>query len=204
MRVHLACSLRDRLRGLKRLSDFDGVLILVPCCDIHTFGMGRPIDVAFITREGRVAASYRDVPPRRRLRCRGAAAVLERFADGAPWPQAGDRVAIGGFGKLEIVQEQGETIMKTCPTCHAVAFEDASVCYGCLHRFDEGGSGGCREQPPSGGSVADAPCFCGSSGTDGQRSATEPSQPPEFCIRLKPSAGADGAVTWDCAVELAS
>ena len=27
--------------------------------------------------------------------------------------------------------------MKTCPVCCAVAFDDASVCYGCLHRFDD-------------------------------------------------------------------
>lgn len=30
--------------------------------------------------------------------------------------------------------------MKTCPVCRAVAFDDALVCYGCLHRFDD-----CRE-----------------------------------------------------------
>lgn len=26
--------------------------------------------------------------------------------------------------------------MKTCPVCQARTFEDAEVCYGCLHRFD--------------------------------------------------------------------
>ena len=29
--------------------------------------------------------------------------------------------------------------MKTCPICHATAFDDMAVCYGCLHRFDEAG-----------------------------------------------------------------
>ncbi len=29
--------------------------------------------------------------------------------------------------------------MKTCPVCRARTFEDAEVCYGCLHRFDGGG-----------------------------------------------------------------
>ena len=29
--------------------------------------------------------------------------------------------------------------MKTCPVCRARAFEDAEVCYGCLHRFDGDG-----------------------------------------------------------------
>lgn len=28
--------------------------------------------------------------------------------------------------------------MKTCPICKARAFDDAQVCYGCLHRFAEG------------------------------------------------------------------
>lgn len=28
--------------------------------------------------------------------------------------------------------------MKSCPICHAAAFNDAKVCYGCLHRFEEG------------------------------------------------------------------
>ena len=28
--------------------------------------------------------------------------------------------------------------MKTCPTCGARAFDDAEVCYGCLHRYDAG------------------------------------------------------------------
>lgn len=28
--------------------------------------------------------------------------------------------------------------MKTCPVCAAKAFDDVEVCYGCLHRFEEG------------------------------------------------------------------
>ena len=28
--------------------------------------------------------------------------------------------------------------MKECPTCGAPAFDDASVCFGCLYRFDDG------------------------------------------------------------------
>lgn len=28
--------------------------------------------------------------------------------------------------------------MKTCPTCGARAFDDAEVCYGCLHRYEKG------------------------------------------------------------------
>ena len=37
--------------------------------------------------------------------------------------------------------------MKTCPICNAKAFDDAAVCYGCLHRFEkEGESDDCRQQ----------------------------------------------------------
>ncbi len=32
--------------------------------------------------------------------------------------------------------------MKTCPVCHASTFDDAKVCYGCMHRFDEEDSRG--------------------------------------------------------------
>lgn len=28
--------------------------------------------------------------------------------------------------------------MKTCPVCNERSFDDAEVCYGCLHRFGEG------------------------------------------------------------------
>ena len=28
--------------------------------------------------------------------------------------------------------------MKVCPVCGAKAFDDAAVCYGCLHRFGSG------------------------------------------------------------------
>lgn len=27
--------------------------------------------------------------------------------------------------------------MKKCPICGSIAFDDARVCYGCLHRFDK-------------------------------------------------------------------
>lgn len=27
--------------------------------------------------------------------------------------------------------------MKTCPVCQAKAFDDAAICYGCMHRFNE-------------------------------------------------------------------
>jgi hypothetical protein len=29
--------------------------------------------------------------------------------------------------------------MKTCPVCKSQVFDDMPVCFGCMHRFDEGG-----------------------------------------------------------------
>lgn len=207
MRVHLACSLWSRLRGLKRLRGFGGVLMLAPCRDVHTFGMGHPIDIAFVASEGRVLASYRGVPPGRRLRCRKAAAVLERFACQEPWPDPGDcldmQIPCKGRGR----SKKEEQTMKVCPTCQAVAFDDASVCYGCLHRFDgdqaEGGRAAHRFLGASATEDA-AMARVQVMGTEAGSPLVAGAQPPGFCIRLTPAMGDAGAVVWDCAVELAS
>lgn len=206
MRVHLACSIWGRLRGLKRLRGFGGVLMLAPCRDVHTFGMEHPIDIAFVASEGRVVASYRGVPPGRRLRCRKAAVVLERFACKEPWPDPGDcldmQIPCKGRGR----SKKKEQAMKVCPTCQAVAFDDASVCYGCLHRFD-------GEQAEGGRSVHHAGAFAAEDAAMARVQVTETeagsplgagAQPPGFCIRFTPTRGDAGAVVWDCAVELAS
>ena len=50
--------------------------------------------------------------------------------------------------------------MKTCPICHAVAFDDAQICYGCLHRFD-------AEEAPRPAAEAQQP------GSEGQRCGSE-------------------------------
>ena len=68
--------------------------------------------------------------------------------------------------------------MKTCPVCHAVAFDDAELCYGCLHRFAKD----------------DEPC---------QASKENENTPPAFSIRFTPEAGIAGGVVWNCAVEMA-
>ena len=92
MRVEIACSLRSRLLGLYGRDAFDGVLLLVPCNDIHTFGMRRSIDVAFVSADGAILESHRGVAPNRRLRNRRAAATLERFSTGGAWCEPGDLI----------------------------------------------------------------------------------------------------------------
>lgn len=49
--------------------------------------------------------------------------------------------------------------MKTCPICSAKAFDDAAVCYGCLHRFREEACKATDEvrQMPSGIDVLQTP-----------------------------------------------
>lgn len=92
MDFEIACTMRARLLGLFGRPGFTGVLMLVPCHDIHTFGMWRPLDVAFVAADGTVIEAHRNVAPCRRLKNREAAATLERFAADARWFAPGDRV----------------------------------------------------------------------------------------------------------------
>ena len=72
--------------------------------------------------------------------------------------------------------------MKTCPVCQAVAFDDAAVCYGCLHRFGEGD-----------GAIA----FAG----DESARAHAAQMPPDFVVRFTPVMDPSGSFSWTCAVE---
>lgn len=84
-----------RVKGLLRSKPAAGVLMLAPCNDVHTVGMGYLLDIAFVGADGRVLESYQAVAPFRRIRCRKAVAVLERFSTGEPpWFLAGDYVGI--------------------------------------------------------------------------------------------------------------
>ena len=92
MNLEIACTIRSRLLGLFGRPGFDGVLLLVPCHDVHTFGMSRPIDVAFVAADGTVIESHRNVEPCHRLKNREAVATLERFAGAGAWFMPGDRI----------------------------------------------------------------------------------------------------------------
>ena len=92
MNFEIACTMRSRLLGLFGRPGFDGVLLLVPCHDIHTFGMSRPIDAAFVAADGTILEAHRNVEPGHRLKNREAAATLERYAADTPWFAPGDRI----------------------------------------------------------------------------------------------------------------
>lgn len=84
----------ERLAGLKSKS-FEAkaaCAVLVPCRDVHTFGMRFPIDVAFVDASGTAVEVYRCVAPRCRIRCRRARLTIERRACEGPWIEAGQRV----------------------------------------------------------------------------------------------------------------
>lgn len=93
--ARLAGRFGDRVRGLLGGKADGATLVLMPCNDVHTWGMSYPIDVAFVSKEGEVIAAYEDVGPGRRMRCGRAVAVLERCSRCAgAWFVAGDHVSI--------------------------------------------------------------------------------------------------------------
>lgn len=93
--VYLATGVWERMRGLLGTSGFSGQLLLVPCHDVHTFCMRYPIDVAFLDERGVIVKALRCLEPGRRVRCKGACAVLERQSDAASeWYREGERVII--------------------------------------------------------------------------------------------------------------
>ena len=92
--VTFATNAKSRLLGLMGKTDFEGLLVLTPCKDIHTFGMKMNIDVAFVGVGGRVLRSVWGLEPHNRLRCKGAIAVLERQSSDEPWLLEGDVVRL--------------------------------------------------------------------------------------------------------------
>ena len=68
--------------------------------------------------------------------------------------------------------------MKTCPICHSGAFDDARICYGCLHRFTDEEPAVSVERPPVG--------------------PTAPGGGPALLISVQAVSGGDGAVEWRC------
>jgi len=73
--------------------------LLIPrCSSVHTFGMRFALDLFFLDREGRVIGVRRAVPPRRVVRWRGAAAVLEVPAAEKPPGEGGEIAGSGDLG----------------------------------------------------------------------------------------------------------
>lgn len=95
-RVSVLASAVSRMRGLmhRECAGQGAYVVLAPCKDIHTYGMARAIDVAFVDATGVVVAAYKDVAPRKRLRHDRACLVAERFASEKPWFHRGDSLFV--------------------------------------------------------------------------------------------------------------
>ncbi|HEX8987255.1 MAG TPA: DUF192 domain-containing protein [Rhodocyclaceae bacterium] len=81
-RVWRAESAWERARGLlgrPPLAAGEGLWI-EPCGSVHTFGMGYPIDLAFVGGDARLRKLVRALPPLRLAGCAGARATLETAA----------------------------------------------------------------------------------------------------------------------------
>ena len=115
MRLRVAATAFARARGLLgRRPEWlgkDGVLLLAPCDNIHTFGMRCPIDVAFVDARGVVVASREALAPGRICGFRGAVAALERPSPGVEtacglagserWFRVGDVIGMEIVNKMK-------------------------------------------------------------------------------------------------------
>ena len=96
--AEVAVTRKVRRRGLIGRDHVDGVLVLRPCRQVHTFGMRFPIDVAFCDRTGTVL-HLSTLPPRRMSRpvWRAAFAFEARAGSFERWKlRTGDVVEIKG------------------------------------------------------------------------------------------------------------
>lgn len=93
--IRLLATWRERLRGLLGTDKTANPVMLVRCDSIHTFGMRYALDIAFVSRDGRVLQCRRCVPPGRVVSFRSAFYVLERPARQDPWFQEGDVIEVG-------------------------------------------------------------------------------------------------------------
>jgi uncharacterized membrane protein (UPF0127 family) len=87
---------RGRSRGLIGRDGIDGVMVLRPCRNVHTFGMRFAIDVAFCDRDGVVLRTSTVRPRRISAIVPRAAMALEAEAGAlARWNvQVGDRLEL--------------------------------------------------------------------------------------------------------------
>ena len=92
----LADSAFSRMRGLlgRPCPEPGGGMVLVPCAEIHTFFMGYPIDVCFVSRGFEVLRIHPAIPPwRMTLPCLGAHYTVELPPGGLGPTEVGDRLS---------------------------------------------------------------------------------------------------------------
>ena len=100
MTVLVARRFVTRLRGLigRERAPLCDCLLFPACSSVHTWGMRRPIDLAFVDERNRVIETVRRLPPGRMVRCSRACAVLERVSSESPWFAVGSRIRVVTLG----------------------------------------------------------------------------------------------------------
>ncbi len=101
-----------RLRGLFAWKHTDKTLLLAPCRSIHTYGMKRALDIAFINQHGEVIKVIKMLRPWSRVSCCGAHAVCERFSCDDAWFKEGDQLVIGVERASLIKVQKGSAITR--------------------------------------------------------------------------------------------
>jgi hypothetical protein len=103
-RVMLADGWWTRLRGMMGRPEpaADEGMLLAPCQSVHMYWMKYPLDVAFLSSDGRVVATYHGLAPSRRSKWhRDAAKALELKAGrlAATQTEVGDRLELRQVGE---------------------------------------------------------------------------------------------------------
>ena len=86
--------------------------------------------------------------------------------------------------------------MKVCPICSAASFDDATTCYGCLHRFEEG-EGRHRVAPATEGKEKEGTGVAATvRSTTGMQGVSA-----SFLISILPFTTEAGEISWHCDVK---
>lgn len=91
----ISATMPERMRGMLFRKPDEVTRLLIPCHDIHTFGMRHPLDIAFISKDGSVLEVHRHVSGGKRIKRKGASMVAERFSQKGDWLKAGDTIKLG-------------------------------------------------------------------------------------------------------------
>ena len=88
----------EKLRGLLGTSERAMPVMITRCGSVHTFGMGYPIDIAFVGELGEVLEVRREVEPGMFASNRDACCVIERPASSDAWIEKGEHLWIVAMG----------------------------------------------------------------------------------------------------------
>lgn len=111
--------------------------------------------------------------------------------------------------------------MKTCPVCHAVAFDDATICFGCMYRYedvttfapksdeatllhpaDDAPKPTDSDDPRSANNDPAPEALATSEQRTASTTSEQPaaSDPPTFYIKMMPTQDPEGVISWACSV----